>query len=91
MNILKKIFAAVLVLALAVSFCGCHKKGEVAIKVGDESFTTAYYLCAILEADMDARQQIDNKAQSDDSIDTTKEGYYYSQKIDGKKFVTYVK
>ena len=91
MNILKKIFAAVLVLALAVSFCGCHKKGEVAIKVGDESFTTAYYLCAILEADMDARQQIDNKAQNDDSIDTTKEGYYYSQKIDGKKFVTYVK
>ena len=91
MNIIKKVFAVVFALTIAVSFCGCHKKGEVAIKVGNESFTTAYYLCAILETGMDARQQIDNKAQSDDSIDTTKEGYYYSQKIDGKKFVTYVK
>ena len=87
----KKIFAIVLVAVMVLSFCGCHKKGEIAIKIGDVSFTSAYYMCALLEADMDARQQIDTKAKSDDSIDTSKEGYYYSQKIDGKKYVTYVK
>ncbi|MCQ2455414.1 MAG: hypothetical protein MJ090_04685 [Clostridia bacterium] len=91
MNIIKKSIAFILIAVLALSFCGCHKPNEVAIKIGDLSFTSGYYLCALIESDMSARQEIDTKAQTDDSIDTSKENYYFSQKLEDKDFVTYVK
>ncbi len=91
MKNLKKFLAFAIVGVMVFSFCGCHKKGETAIKVGNLKYSSAYYMCALIEADMNARQQIDNKAQSDSKIDTSKEGYYYKQKIDGKSFETYVK
>ncbi len=89
MNIIKKVSATVLVLIMALSVCACHPKDEVAVKVGDYEFTSAYYMCALIEADLSAKQKIDDEA--DENADTSADDYYYKQKIDGKKFVDYVK
>ncbi len=91
MNLFKRISAAALVAVMALSFTACHKKGEIAVKVGDSEFTSAYYMCALIDADLAAKNEIDTKAQSDTSIDKSKEDYYYTQKIDGKSFEAYVK
>ncbi len=94
MNLVKKILAFALCAVMALSVVGCHKKDEIAIIVGDYEFTAAYYMCALIYADMDARvlvdEQLAEKAEKDDSIKTDKVDYS-KQKIDGKKFETYVK
>ncbi len=91
MNFIKKTLAILMTLTLALSITACHKKNEIAVKVGDVEFTSAYYMCALIEADLAAKQEVDDKAQEDTSIDTSKEGYYYTQKFDGKTFEEYVK
>lgn len=91
MKVLKKIIAAVCVSALLLTFAGCHKKDETAVTVGDVKFTSAYYMCALIQADGTAKQKIKDMAAEDSSIDTSKDDYYYSQKIDGKDYQTWVK
>ena len=59
MNILKRLFALVLTLALIITcFTGCHKKGEIAVKIGDIEFTSGYYACALVFADTEARAKV---------------------------------
>lgn len=81
MKNLKRILAIVLVAVMAFAICGCHKKNETAIKVGDLKYTAAYYMCALVNADMSARQQVDTTDASAD---------IYSQKIENKPYETYV-
>ncbi len=82
MKNLKRILAIALIAVMAFAICGCHKKNETAIKVGDIKYTAAYYMCALVNADMSARQKIDT---TDASVDV------YSQKIEDKPYETYVK
>lgn len=86
MNTFKRVFAIILVLATMFTFVGCHKKNEVAVTVDGVEFTSAYYMCALVFADSEARSEIDAK-----NTDTDKEIDYYSEKIDGKKYVDFVK
>lgn len=91
MKLLKKIVAVLGAAALLLTFAGCHEKDEIAVTVGDVEFTSAYYMCAFIQADSEAMQRVEEMAEEDDSIDTSKDNYYYSQKIDGKDYQTYVK
>lgn len=59
MNAIKRFLVLALCLALVVScFAGCHEKGEIAVVIGDEQFTSGYYACALVFADMDGREKV---------------------------------
>ena len=89
MKFTKRIIALIMVSLLILSFAACHKKGETAVKVGDIKFSSGYYACVLFFTDSSARtkvkEQLEEEGKSTDDID------YYSQKIDGKKYVDWVK
>ena len=87
MKILKKIIALTLCALMLLSFSGCHKKNELAVTVGDVEFTSAYYMCALINADMEARSLVEAEAtanQKEKGID------YYSTQLDDKDYVDWV-
>ncbi len=88
MKILKRLAAALLMIMLVFSFAGCHKKDEIAVKVGDVEFTSAYYMCALINADSQAKTII-----YEDLTDEEKESSdidYYSKKVEGEEYVEWV-
>lgn len=89
MSLIKKLSAIICVLALMLSFAGCHKKDEIAVTIGDVEFTSAYYMCAFVTADSSARQKVSESLteaeQTSGNVDI------YSKKIDGKKYADWVK
>lgn len=94
MKMMKRLVASALIALLAISVCGCHKKDEIAVTVGDVQFTSAYYMCAMINADLDARQKVDEalSAEAEESDATsTEETDYFSQKIDGVDYTEWVK
>ena len=88
MKFCKKVLAALMAMLMVFSLTGClHSKKEVALKIGGVNFTSAQYLYALVQADLEARQTV-NKNLGDDA--DTSNIDYYSQKINKKKFVDYV-
>jgi len=85
----KRIIAIVLVAMLALSFAGCHKKGEIAIKVNGLEFTSAYYMCALVNADSTAKSMAQESLTDDEKSGKT-EIDYFSKKIEDKSFVEWV-
>ena len=86
MKLIRNIIAVVIAFVMAFSVTGCHKKNEIAVKVGDVEFTSAYYMCALINAYSEAQGKVQENAEdSDDEID------YFKEKIDDKKFETWVK
>ncbi len=90
MKIISKIAALMLCVALLVTcFASCHKKNETAIKIGDYTFSSGYYACALFFADSEARSKVESdlneKGENVTDID------YEKQKIDGKAYGEYVK
>ncbi|MEE1239519.1 MAG: hypothetical protein UHO61_06305 [Acutalibacteraceae bacterium] len=83
----KRVFALALVLVMAITVAACHPKDEVAVKVGDIEFTSAYYMCALINADSEAKSKVEEELSEDESADDID---YYSKKIDDKDFVTWV-
>lgn len=89
MSLIKKLSAIICVLALLLSFTGCHKKNEIAVTIGDVEFTSAYYMCAFVTADSQARQKVSENLTEEEQNSTDVD--IYSKKIDGKKYATWVK
>ncbi len=89
MKMIKKLAALILVAVLALTVCACHPKDEVAVKINGVEFTSAYYMCALLEADAEARSKVDEAMSGETS--TTTEIDYISKKVDGKDYSTWVK
>ena len=87
MKTIKKVYALALVLVMALMFTACHEKGEIAVKIGDIEFTSAYYMCALINADSEAKYRVESELSDDESTDDVD---YYSKKIDDKDFVTWV-
>lgn len=89
----KRITALILAIALCFVFAGCHKKGETAVQVAYEDytdeFTSGFYACALLYADMEGQQKISETVteQQMSSADFD----YLKQKIDGKEYKVWVK
>lgn len=93
MKITKKIIAAVLSGCIILSLCGCHGKDEVALTINDTEITSALYLNALLEADSEARQRVDEEIASKNTSsdnENTKETDYFAQKVDGLSYSDYV-
>lgn len=87
MKIFKKIAAILLVCLLALSAVGCHKKNEIAVTVDGFEFTSAYYMCALINANSEAQNKVYETLKEDEQ---QKEIDFYSKKIDDKNFVTWV-
>ena len=87
MKIFKKISALLLVCLLALSAVGCHKKNEIAVTVDGFEFTSAYYMCALINANSEAQNKVYETLKEDEQ---QKEIDFYSKKIDDKNFVTWV-
>lgn len=87
MKNIKRMFAAALVLVMALTAAACHQKDEVAVKIGDVEFSSAYYMCALINADSEAKSKVQEELSEDES---TEDVDYYSKKIDDKDFVTWV-
>ncbi|MEE1198944.1 MAG: hypothetical protein U0K54_07365 [Acutalibacteraceae bacterium] len=89
----KKITALVLALLLCLVFTGCHKKGEIAVKVSYEDykdeFTSGFYACALLYADMEGQQKVSQSATEEQLSSANFD--YLKQKIDGKEYKDWVK
>lgn len=94
MKVIKKITALLLVALMVFSLSACiHKKDEIAVKIGDVEFTSAYYMCAMLNANAEAKQKIseDDEQLSDTELAGTEEIDYFSKTIDKKSFSSWVK
>ncbi len=91
MNLLKKMAAVSLVAALMLSFCGCHKKNEVAMKIDGKDYKTSMYIAAVYEVGYAAYGTAYSDAQSKKVDTENDEDFYLKQKIDKKNFVDYVK
>jgi len=88
MKNVKRLLSVLLILVLALSFAGCHKKNEIAVTIGEWEFTSAYYMCAFLQANSEAETLVTEKLSEEESqaeIDFT------SKKVEGKKFTDWVK
>ena len=91
MKFLKNAAIIMLVAILCLGCTACHPKNEVAVTVGEYEFTSGYYLCTLIFADMEARGKVDEKLAEDKDYDATKEVNYLKQKIDKKDFSKWVK
>ena len=92
MKFFKKFIAVFCALTLVSTLTACHKKDEVALTIDGIDITSALYLNALLESDMEARAKVDEQlAESEDESVQAGTVDYFTQSIDGKKFETYVK
>lgn len=88
MKIVKRITALIMVAVLSLSLVGCiHKKNEIAVTIGDTEFTSAYYMCALVNANMEAKQKVNEMLTADEQKEDIN---YYSKKIDKKSYVDWV-
>ncbi|MBQ7288800.1 MAG: hypothetical protein IJW78_03615 [Clostridia bacterium] len=89
MNMLKKLTALIMVAAVCFGLVGCHPKNEVALSVGGKDYTSAFYMCALLQADGEAKSKIDEAYEEKDK--DTADIDYYKEKIDKKSYEDWVK
>ncbi len=89
MKSVKRILAFCLVALLVLSFAGCHKKGEIAVTVNGVEFTSAYYMCALINSNTEGQNKVyetlTDEEKSSGAID------YSKKKIDDKDFEDWVK
>ncbi len=97
MKIVKQLLAVLLSVAMLASFAACHPKDEIAVTAGDVEFTSAYYMCALINAKMQAKSKVDEQlsekkedSEDADAESTDEETDYYAQKIEDKSFVEWV-
>ena len=89
MNTLKRVFAIVMCLSLMITcLTGCHKKGEIAVKIGDIEFTSGYYACALVFADTEARSLVEEELSKDG--DLPDEIKYWNYEVGDTDYVEWV-
>ncbi len=88
MKFIKKLVAVLLVAVMVFSICGCHKKNEIAVTIGDYEYTSAYYLCALINAYQDGQAEVYQTLTEEEQ---TTEVDYFSKKIGDKTFTDWVK
>lgn len=84
MKTLKRISAFLLVLVMVLSAVGClHKKNETAVTIDGIKFTSAYYMCALINAKSEAQSKVYENLEDSEK---NQEIDYFSKKIDKKSF-----
>ncbi len=90
---IKRIAALFLVIVLCIVCVGCHKKDEIALKMSygeyKAEFTSAFYACALVNADMEAQQRLESIVTAEQLSNPDFD--YLTQKIDGKEYRVWVK
>ncbi len=89
MKNIKRILALMLMIVVVMSVAGCHPKNEIAVTIGDLEFTSAYYMCALVTADSEAKSKV-NESLTEEEQNSGEEIDYYSKKIDDKDYVKWV-
>ncbi len=89
MKAVKRLFALILVLALAVSCAACHPKDEIALTIGDDDVLAAFYLCALIQADGEGQEKVTEQLTA--AGESTTDVNYKKQKIDDVPYYTWVK
>lgn len=89
MKTLKRIIAALLCAAVCAGFAGCHPENEVALTVDGHEYTSAFYMCALLQADGEAKTKVDEAYEEDDK--STDDINYFKEKIEKKSYEDWVK
>ncbi len=88
MKTMRKIIALAMVALMVLSLSAClHKKDEIAVTVGDVEFTSAYYMCALINAKSEAQSKVYEELTDEEK---QQEIDYFSKKIDKKKFTDWV-
>ncbi len=90
MNTFKKIAALILVCLMALTVIGCHPKNEIAVTIDGHEYTSAYYMCALINAYMEGQSEVYNNL-SDEELSSEEEIDYFSKEIDDKSFSDWVK
>lgn len=86
------IICLVLVLCLSLgTLTACHSKDETAVTVNGHKIRTATYMCALLQADNEARTKVYEELSKAEDFDSSKEIDYWSQTVDGKDYETWVR
>lgn len=86
----KRILALALCVLLALTMLtGCHAKGEIAVSVGDWDFTSGYYACALVTADMQARTLVDEQLTEDG--ESLEDIDYYKHEVEDTDYTEWVK
>lgn len=89
MKNLKRILSFMLVALMVLSFAGCHEKDEIAVTIGDVEFTSAYYMCALINADSEAKNIV-YESLTDEEKNGEKQFDLYSKKVEDKDYVKWV-
>lgn len=89
MKVFKKLVAVLSAFAILLTMTACHKKDEIALTIDGIEITSALYMNALLDCDIEARSRVNNELTEAGS-DTT-DIDYYSQTIDDMSYVDYVK
>ena len=89
MNIFKKVIAVALVCLMALTVIGCHPKDEIAVTIDGHEYTSAYYMCALINAYMEGQQEVYNNLSEEEASST--EIDFLSKKIEEKSFSDWVK
>lgn len=94
MKKIKTILSVMLAAVMLLSLAACHPANETAVTVGEMEVPAGIYLCAMIQADGEARNTVDAAlaAESEDSTGVDAEEInYYKEKIDGTDFTKWVK
>ena len=84
MKIFKRLSAIVLVLVMILSSVGClHKKNEIAVTIDGFEFTSAYYMCVLINARSEAQNKVYEELSTEEQ---QQEIDFLSKKIDKKSF-----
>ncbi len=87
MNTFKKIIAVALICLMALTLIGCHPKNEIAVTIDGHEYTSAYYMCALINAYMEGQQEVyDNLSEKEASSEID----FFSKKIEDKSFSEWV-
>lgn len=89
MNTLKRTLALMLCVLLTITcLAGCHQKGEIAVKIGEIEFTSGYYACALVFADSEARNLV--QEQLSEEGDVPEDIKYWDYKVEDTDYVKWV-
>lgn len=87
MKLIRNILSIALVLVMALSAVACHKKDEIAVTVNGFDYTSAYYMCALINAYSEGQGEVQTALGDKFNADTD----YFKQNVGGKKFEEWVK
>lgn len=84
-RISKRIIALFLCCIMIFGLTACHKANETALTIGEVEFTSAFYSCALVFADLEGQQLVYDTLGEEAYAD------YLNQTLDGVDYKTWVK